>query len=203
MRLPVCMILAALMVSGCSDTDPTTTPASDSGQPAVNSPAQPESPPDSPKPEEASISATTPEASATPLESSVATPETSTTNTETPETDIESTATVTEQIRGRWVIVEANVSGQAMGAMKGGVAEIEGDKITVKAGGVQAQSTITFHQGTTPLQFDAADSGGQTAKAILEIHGDELTVNTSLTGASYPASFDPGPGLMLVKYKRE
>ena len=108
-----------------------------------------------------------------------------------------------EQIQGRWVVMEASLSGQAMDAMKGTVAEIKDDKITIEAAGQQTQSTLKFQEGTTPLQFDAVNAGGQAAKAILELNGDELTVNTSLTGEAYPTSFEPGTGLMLVKYKRE
>lgn len=55
----------------------------------------------------------------------------------------------------------------------------------------------------TPLQFDSLTAAGQSAKAILELTGDELTMNTSLTGESHAASFEPGAGLVLVKYNRE
>ncbi len=108
-----------------------------------------------------------------------------------------------DQIQGRWVITEASMSGQAMDAMKGCIAEIIGTEITIEAGGQKSKSTLKFHGSTTPLQFEAIDGAGQAAKAILEVDEAELVVNTSLTGGDFPESFEPGPGLMLVRYRRE
>ncbi|MCA9125691.1 MAG: hypothetical protein KDB22_01355 [Planctomycetales bacterium] len=124
------------------------------------------------------------------------TPPISTSNTE-------GKGSIVRQVQGRWVIIEASISGQPMDAMKGSVAEITGNEIVLEVGGQHTISTLEFREGTTPLRFDAVSAGGQVAKAILALKGNELTVNTSLTGDSYPASFESGAGLMLVKYRRE
>ncbi len=108
-----------------------------------------------------------------------------------------------EQIQGRWVITEASMSGQPMDTMKGAVAEIVGNEITIEAGGQKAKSTMKFYEGSNPVQFDAINEAGQAAKAILELKDGELIVNTSLTGEAFPESFAPGPGLMLVKYRQQ
>lgn len=107
-----------------------------------------------------------------------------------------------DTIQGKWVIVEANLSGNAADAMKGGFAVISGNEITVSIGGQETKSTLSFNEEKTPIQFDAASENGQKTKAIMQVLGDDMTVSTSLTGV-YPTTFDPGPGVMVLKYKRE
>ena len=111
--------------------------------------------------------------------------------------------TFVDRIQGQWEIVEANMSGTVIDAMKGGTAEISGNDIVVSTGGHETKSTMKFNEGTTPLQFESTSDAAPTSRAIMDFEGEELVVCASLApGGEYPTSFEPGAGVMVVRYKR-
>lgn len=115
-----------------------------------------------------------------------------------------STEFVPEGIQGSWVITGANMSGAEFVGMNGGTAEITGNKIVVSVGGQTTESTMNFTPATDPIQFESVNSTGERALAIMQVAGDEITVCLGTNpGAGHPTSFEPGPGLMIIKYKRQ
>ena len=124
MRITVGIFLTTLIAGGCSDTAPTeSSPTSpDKVAAAAAATGQTDQPADAPEtgdePSDASAKGADPE----PV-------------------NPESTDTTVEQIQGRWVIVEASLSGQVIETMKGSVAEISEDKITIAVGGQKTEST--------------------------------------------------------------
>lgn len=110
---------------------------------------------------------------------------------------------IVDQLQGKWVISEAAMGGAPIDAMKGSVAEITGNSIVVNAGGVEMKSTMTFDADSDPIRFESVNAQGGSAKAILKLDGETLTVCTALLpDADYPTSFEGGQGLMVITYTR-
>ncbi|MFK7821315.1 MAG: TIGR03067 domain-containing protein [Planctomycetaceae bacterium] len=123
---------------------------------------------------------------------------------QTPATDEgKSDMGVVNQLQGKWVIVEANMSGAIIEAMNGGTAEITGNEIVVSSGGQKMKSTMAFEAGTDPVQFESTAENGMKSPAILKFEGDELTVCASMVPGESPDTFEPGAGRMVIRYKRQ
>lgn len=108
-------------------------------------------------------------------------------------------------IEGTWVIVEAELGGQKLEAIKG-------TKLVLTAGRYQYQTDKGEYKLYPAEAIKAMDivgiegpNQGKTLLAIYELNGDQLTICYDLTGKARPKEFkaEAGRRQFLVTYRRE
>jgi len=107
-------------------------------------------------------------------------------------------------LQGTWTLVAATENGASQAADMQWI--VDGDAYTVRYNGQTDPTPVKITLDASRKRIDAvhhetpAGTYGGKFKGIYELGGNTLRICYDLTGASYPSSFDAGPGSHRVIY---